>query len=85
MSDTVGTPAHDPAMDYDPPEEPFAARLRRARADLEDAQHDFLRHRGWTESSLHPDCCWRWSKAFGEREYHLATEAAISMEERAIQ
>lgn len=33
-------------------------------ADAEYYRDEFLRTKGWTQSSNYPDCVWRWSKTF---------------------
>lgn len=55
-------------------------KMRLARIDWEDAQERFLRSRGWTLSSEHPDCRWRWSKTINNHNYSFCRREAIQME-----
>lgn len=40
------------------------AEVEQMFTDAEYYRGEFLRSKGWTESSSYPDCIWRWYKEF---------------------
>lgn len=60
------------------------AEVEQLFADAEYYRDEFLRAKGWTQSSSYPDCIWRWCKEFNGTPITESTAAGAFRVEVAV-
>lgn len=55
-------------------------KIARARNNVDNIEHNYLKERGWAYTSCSPDFVWRWQKEINGVVYALNRHAAISVQ-----